>query len=338
VSDGRIVGEGFHPRAGMPHAEVFALADAGDDARGATAYVTLEPCAHHGKTPPCVDALLASGITHVVIGMRDPHAVASGGVERLRSAGVEVDIAPAPAPFAALNAGWLKRLATGIPFVTVKSGVSLDARIAFALGERASITGPSGREVTRRLRARTDAVLVSAATVTADDPALTVRDAGGHLAERQPLRVVLVREDVPASDARVFTDGAAATIVLASDLARAEALASLPDSVQIVRWSASDGLLGAFRALGDHGVGDVLVEAGARLLSAMWDEGVIDEYVTVTAGGMGGMAVPVYLGAGDADGDSLRPRMRPLEAGIVGDVSVTVWGACEASDVHTERT
>jgi len=329
VRDDRIVGEGFHPRAGQPHAEVFALAAAAELGRGATAYVTLEPCAHHGKTPPCAEALVAAGVARVVIGMRDPNAEASGGAARLEEAGIAVEIAADPQPFADLNAGWLKRVATGLPRVTVKSGLSIDGRVAFALGERASITGPSGREVTRQLRQRTDAVLISASTVTADDPALTVRDARGTLAEHQPLRVVLCREHVPRFDARVFTDSAAPTLVLASDRADEAALGRLPRTVQIARWSASDGLYGALRALGDHGVGELLVEPGPRLLTALWESGSIDEMVTVVAGGMAGTAPQLFLGEADRTGDSLQPRMRPLEAGIVGDVSVTVWGALE---------
>jgi len=329
VRDGAIVGEGHHPRAGQPHAEVFALADAGDAGRGADVYVTLEPCAHHGKTPPCVDALIAAGVARVVIGMRDPNVDASGGADALSRAGIAVEFASDPGPFADLNSGWLKRLATGLPMVIAKSGLSLDARVGFVLGQRASMTGPSGAVVTRRLRARADAVLVSAATIAADDPALTVRDASGGLAECQPLRVILVREDVPLADSRVFLDGAAPTLVLASDAAHADALGALPDTVTISRWQAEGGLTAALRALGDHGIGELLVEPGPRLLSALWDENLIDEYVTVTAGGMAGTAPPVYVGPGDRAGDELARRMRPVEAGIVGDVSVTVWDADE---------
>ncbi len=214
---GDVVGRGFHPRAGQPHAEVFALHEARDAARGATAYVTLEPCAHHGRTPPCVEALLAAGVARVVIGMRDPSPEAAGGIERLAQAGVAVELAEDSTPFAEQNAGWLKRVSSGMPLVTVKLGLSLDAHPAFAAGERASITGTSGAEVTRELRASADAVLVSAATVDADDPALTVRSGQDRLAERQPLRVVLVRERMPSADARVFTDGAAPTVLLAPE-------------------------------------------------------------------------------------------------------------------------
>jgi diaminohydroxyphosphoribosylaminopyrimidine deaminase / 5-amino-6-(5-phosphoribosylamino)uracil reductase len=276
-----------------------------------------------------VDALIAAGVANVTIGMRDPNLDAAGGAEKLTAAGIVVDFAQDPRPFAELNAGWLHRLETGMPLVTAKSGLSLDARVAFTAGERASITGPSGAEVTGRLRARADAVMVSAATVTADDPALTVRDEQGHLSESQPLRVVLVREAVPHPDARVFTDGHAATLVLASDVANPQALAALPSAVHVSRWNASEGLRDALRALGEHGIGSLLIEPGPRLLSALWCDGLIDEYVTVTAGGMAGTAPAVFLGEADREGDGLKRRMKPLEAGIVGDVSVTVWGAHE---------
>jgi riboflavin biosynthesis pyrimidine reductase len=146
---------------------------------------------------------------------------------------------------------------------------------------------------------------------------------------------VLAREDLPPGDARVFTDGAAPTLVLASDLVDVTAL---PSGMPVARWNAADGIAGALRALGDHGIGELLVEPGPRLLSAMWRDGAVDEYVTVVAGGMGGVAVPVFLGEGDRRDDALMHRFKPLEAGIVGDVSVTIWGPDESADIHTERT
>lgn len=304
VREDRIVGEGFHPRAGEPHAEVFALRDAGDDARGATAYVTLEPCAHHGKTPPCADALIEAGVARVVIGMRDPNAEAAGGAARLRDAGIEVVFAENPEPFAELNEGWLKRVATGRPYLRAKIALSLDGRMSFEPARRAAITGPSGAVLTRRLRAASDAVAVGAATLVADDPALTVRSADGTLAPRQPLRVVLVRTTMPPVEAQLFTDNAAETLVL----------------------DASEGLQSAFRALGERGVGSVLVEPGPRLLTALWAEDLLDELVVVHAGGMAGQSAPVsFLGEADREGDALTRRMQVAEAGIVGDVAVTVW-------------
>ena len=215
VTDGRIVGEGFHPRAGDPHAEVFALREAGPDARGADVYVTLEPCSHFGKTPPCADALIAAGLARVIIGMRDPNPGSADGAKRLRAAGIRVEFARDPEPFMALVEGWLKRIAVGIPFVTAKLALSLDAHGAFRAGERAAITGASGAAVTRLLRSAADAVLVSASTVIADDPALTVRR------RRWPTRCLGSRFEssscdsrLPPPDAAVFTDGLAETKVL----------------------------------------------------------------------------------------------------------------------------
>jgi len=328
VSEGRIVGEGFHPRAGEAHAEVFALAAAGSAARGADAYVTLEPCAHHGKTPPCTEALIAVGISRVFIGMPDPNRDAAGGAEVLRAAGIGVEFTEDPAPFAQLNTGWLKRIAHGLPRIRVKVGATIDGKLAFEPGMRAAITGPAGAQVTRDLRAASDAVCVSAATVRADDPALTVRDAKGTLAEKQPLRVVLVHRTLPPADAALFTNAAAPTLVLASDLVSDDDLRSLRPSAGVLRWKSADGLVGAWRALAAHGVGELLVEAGPRLLTALLESSALDELIVVQAGGMGGIdALSMYQGPADSVGEALSPRFRPVEAGIVSDVSVTVWSA-----------
>lgn len=326
VRDGVIVGEGFHPQAGEPHAEVFALRDAGAHAAGSDVYVTLEPCSHHGKTPPCTDALIAAGVSRVFVGMRDPNPLASGGSKALEARGIKVQFAPEPGPFIELNAGWLKRMATGVPLLTVKLGMSMDGHTAIQAGRRATITGPSGAIVTQRLRAAADAILVGAATVTADDPALTVRDALGVQATTQPLRVVLVREHLPPTNARVFTDGAARTLVLASESTPESFLRQMSPSVEVARFSADDGLVGALRLLGDRGLGDVLIEAGPRLLTTLWRESLIDELVTVTAGGMAGVnAPPLFVDDGKGGADALVREMVPVNAGIVGDVSVIVW-------------
>jgi diaminohydroxyphosphoribosylaminopyrimidine deaminase/5-amino-6-(5-phosphoribosylamino)uracil reductase len=324
VREGRNVGEGFHARAGEPHAEVVALLAAGQQATGADVYVTLEPCVHHGRTPPCVDALIAAGVNRVVIGMPDPNPEASGGADKLRAAGITVEFADDVAPFQELNAGWLHRVRTGAPLVTAKVGVSLDAHPAFAAGKRASMTGASGQRVTQRLRAAADAVLVTAATVIADDPALTVRDANGVLADRQPLRVVLVRDHVPQSDARVFIDGAAPTLVLA--VGANEGLCDfVPASIDVHACSGRP-LADAFAALAERGVGELLVEPGPRLLTALLGEGLVDRLVVVTAGGMAGPDAPqLFLGDAQREGDALATTLRPVEAGIVGEVSVTVW-------------
>ncbi len=326
VADGRIAGEGFHARAGGAHAEVIALADAGERAAGADLYVTLEPCAHHGRTPPCTEAIISAGVARVFAGMRDPNALAGGGAEELRAAGITVSFAPDPRPFAELNAGWLKRLATGMPRVTVKVALSLDGRVAFERGRRASITGQSGAVVTRRVRGVSDAILVGAATVDADDPALTVRDARDEARDTQPLRVVLARTRLPRSGARVLSDGAAPTLVLASS----ELAANAPGHWDVAEYRAEDGLAGAFRVLGSRGVSEVLVEPGPRLFASLVSGGLIDALVTVTAGGVAGDdAVPLYRGKPVRAGTALSHLFEPVETGIVGDVVATVWEPSE---------
>ena len=325
VSEGVVVGEGYHPRAGEPHAEVFALAAAGARARGADAYVTLEPCRHHGRTPPCTEALVSAGVAREIIGMPDPTSQAGGGAVELQRAGIEVRFAEDPAPFELLNEGWLALQRRGRPLVVAKLGLSLDAAVALAPGERASMTGESGASVTRILRSRADAVMVGAATVVADDPALTVRDAQGTLAHHQPTRVVLARSGLPPADARLFTDGAAPTLVLLAPGAAAAGFES-PDNVAVEHLTSGARLAVAFDALGNRGLAEVLVEPGPRLLEALRAEDLIDYLVTVVAGGVAGPgALPAFGGADAPDDRALSHRFSAVEAGIVGDVSVTVW-------------
>jgi diaminohydroxyphosphoribosylaminopyrimidine deaminase/5-amino-6-(5-phosphoribosylamino)uracil reductase len=348
VRDDAVVGEGFHERAGGPHAEIVAIRDAGDAARGATAYVTLEPCNHYGRTPPCTRALVDAGVVRVVVGMADPNPqVGGGGGEALRKAGVVVDFADDPSPFAAQNEAWCAYARDGRPFVRVKAAMSLDGRLALDRGRRSSITGAAGARVTRLLRARADAVLVGAATVIADDPSLTIRDSDLMIAPRQPWRVVLAGETLPAATSQVFTDGQARTLLLASGSAARVARSSLPDEVEIVAYDAGAGLSEALSALGRLGVVDLLVEAGPRLFTSLWQEGLADELIAVHAGGMAGpQGAPVFLGrpnASDLTPDELKHVMAPLETGIVGDVAVTVWrpvgeGARAAADVLNSQT
>jgi len=326
--DGRIVGEGFHERAGGPHAEVVALDRAGEDARGADVSVTLEPCNHHGRTPPCVGRLLDAGVASVTIGMPDPNTeVSGGGAAALESAGVRVSWAADPTPFEAQNEAWLHRLRTGRPFVTVKVALTLDARLALATGERSRITGAGGLEVTRRLRARSSAVAVGARTLAIDDPALTVRGEDDAPHVRQPVRVVLARMSVPEPDARLFSDGLGPVLVLMAEDAPARAAAVLESrGARVVRYPAEHGVGAAFRALAAEGFDDVLVESGPSLFSAIWEQRAIDELVVVTAGGIAGLGGPV-LGALASDGvaGALVPRMRAVESAVVGDDAVTLW-------------
>jgi diaminohydroxyphosphoribosylaminopyrimidine deaminase/5-amino-6-(5-phosphoribosylamino)uracil reductase len=325
VRDGKVVGEGHHERAGGPHAEIVALSAAGDAARGATAYVTLEPCSHVGRTGPCADALVAAGVTRVVVGLADPSPLAGGGAEVLRRAGVEVAFATDAAPFAALNEEWLHCLRIGRPFVRVKVALTLDGRPALAEGVRSALTGESARALTMRLRAEADAVLAGAGTVAVDDPSLTVRDDDGALAPRQPRRYVLTRTEQPSADARMFRDGAGPVGVLVPDALELEpGLRTL--GARCVAWDTSAGLTGALEALAADDVVSLLVEAGPRLFSALVSSGLIDELVVLHAGGLGGeQAPPLYVGESQEDPATLQRDYRAVGAGVVGSDAVTVW-------------
>jgi len=327
VRDGAIVGEGYHERPGGPHAEVMALDAAGDAARGADVYVTLEPCNHHGRTPPCVDRLLAAGVASVTIGMPDPNpAVSGGGAAALGERGVRVTWSADPAPFERQNEAWLHRMRTGRPLVTAKVALTLDGHATLVTGRRSRITGTGGARVTTQLRERATAVGVGALTLAVDDPSLTVRDASGVLASRQPRRVVIARSTVPSRDARVFNDGNGAPTVLLDEAAATAAESALAGTdATVLGYRSGDGLAGALAALAADGCDDILMEPGPRLLSALWAERLVDMLVVVSAGGMGGPAPLLYDGPADATEDDLRPVMRAVAAAVVDDDAVTVW-------------
>lgn len=294
VRNGEIVGEGWHARAGEGHAEVNALALAGERARGATAYVTLEPCSHTGKTPPCADALLEAGVARVVAAMQDPNPLVSGrGLTRLREAGVDVQCGVLEAEARALNPGFIKRMQTGLPLVRVKLAMSLDGHTAMANGESQWITGPDARADVQRLRARSGAVISGADAVLQDDSALTVRAAELGLPEaeavaaaaRQPLRVLVDgRLRVPL-ERRLFRESGPVIVacrllrgrVQGYEFAGAELL-TLPDAA-----AQHVDLLALLQELGRRGCNEVLVESGAGLAGAFLRAGLVDELVIYMA-------------------------------------------------------
>lgn len=267
-AEGRLVGEGATAAAGGPHAEVIALAEAGEQARGGTAVVTLEPCAHTGRTGPCTEALIDAGVARVVYAVVDPNPEAAGGAERLRAAGIAV-VAGVESHAAASGAlrPWLHAMRTGRPYVTWKFAATLDGRVAAADATSRWISSAASRADAHHLRGGVDAVLVGSGTVLADDPHLTVRGAD-RLAEHQPLRVVLDRRHRIPDDARVL-DGTAETVVL--DTAAPQF---------------------ALKALYDRGVRHVLVEGGPTLAGAFVEARCVDEVVAYLA--------PTLLGAGPA--------------------------------------
>jgi diaminohydroxyphosphoribosylaminopyrimidine deaminase / 5-amino-6-(5-phosphoribosylamino)uracil reductase len=321
MRDGRVVGEGWHERPGGPHAEVVALRQAGTEAVGATAYVTLEPCAHHGRTPPCTDALVQAGVTQVVVGMPDPSEIASGGAERLRSAGVEVTFADDPSPFEALNPGWLTLVRESRPWITVKVALSLDGKIGAGPGMRTRISGPCSQAVTMRLRAGSDAVLIGARTAIADDSRLTVRDSDDVPAVRQPLRVVFTRT-TDVAGCSLFRDGSGSSALLMPQ----DSALSAPEGAQTVTYDPTGGVGSAMRSVAVAGVARVLVEPGQLLFGALWDADLIDELVLIHAGGVaGGEWTGMYAASGSETDEQLEIRLRPTEAAVMGDDVVTVW-------------
>lgn len=275
VRDGVVVGEGWHECAGEPHAEIHALRAAGERARGADVFVTLEPCSHHGRTPPCVDALIAAGVRKVWAAMPDPNPLVAGqGIERLRAAGIEVEVGLCGAAARELNRGFVSRMERGRPFVTLKLAASLDGRTAMASGESKWITSEAARADVHRLRAEAGAVLSSSATVLADDPALTVRT--DVPVQRQPDRIVLdSRGRVPAS-ARIWNDDGARRFRVCP------AGVGLPVPAGVVRIDAI-GLASAFAGLAGAQINSVLVECGPTLAGALLREGQVDELICYLA-------------------------------------------------------
>ncbi len=284
VRDGRVLGEGWHQRAGEVHAEVHALAAAGESARGATAYVTLEPCSHTGRTPPCVQALIGAGVGRVVYASGDPNPLVNGaGVAALRAAGIDTAGELLAAEARALNPGFFKRMRTGLPWVRVKLGASLDGRTALANGASHWITSPAARADAQRFRARSSAVLSGSGTVLADDPALNVRLEG---ATRQPLRVLLDSELRVPPQAHMFEgEGAALVFTASDDGARRDELTRRGVRVETVARAPEGGLDLAvvLRRLGELEANEIWVEAGARLAGALLQSRLVDEFIVYLA-------------------------------------------------------
>lgn len=311
--DGEAIGEGWHERAGEPHAEVFALRAAGMRARGATAYVTLEPCAHYGRTPPCADALVEAGVARVVAACEDPNPkTAGGGLRRLREAGIEVQSGLMSDAARELNRGFFSRLERGRPWARVKLAMSLDGRTALGSGESKWITGEAARADVQRWRARSSAILVGAGTARADDPRLTVRLSEGK-AFQPPLRIVLDAKLDALPAAAHLLDGGAPTLALhapgarPSDqrYARAE-LAAVPVNAQ-----GRFDLAEAMRLLAAREINELQVEAGPSLCGALFDAGLVDELLLYIA--------PVLLG------DLARPLLHlPPLAEMAGRRSLQV--------------
>jgi diaminohydroxyphosphoribosylaminopyrimidine deaminase/5-amino-6-(5-phosphoribosylamino)uracil reductase len=279
VKDDRVVGEGWHQRAGTPHAEIHALKVAGEAARGATVYVTLEPCSHHGRTPPCAEALIQAGVTRVVAAMRDPNPlVAGGGIDMLTLAGIEAEVGLMETEAQALNPGFISRMTRQRPWVRLKTAATLDGKTALANGASQWITGDAARADVQRLRARACAVLTGSGTVIADNPRMNVRDIETG---RQPLRVVV------DSSLRTPVDAAILPALIACHHAEPAARAALEQAgAEVIELPGADGrvdLAALLTLLAQRGINELHVESGARLNGALLAAGLVDEWVAYVA-------------------------------------------------------
>jgi diaminohydroxyphosphoribosylaminopyrimidine deaminase/5-amino-6-(5-phosphoribosylamino)uracil reductase len=324
VKDGVVVGRGWTQPGGRPHAETEALARAGAAARGATAYVTLEPCAHHGKTPPCAEALIAAGVRRVVAAEQDPDPrVDGGGFAKLRAAGIEVEQGVCAAEAAEVSAGFFTRVRTGRPLVTLKVAASLDGRIATRTGASKWISGERARAAAHGLRACHDAILVGAGTALADDPELTCRLPG--LAARSPVRVV-VGGRRPLPDTLKLVCGARATptwLIAPDSLPTDRDAAYVRHGVDVVRAPAgADGAVdlgAALQRLGDTGLTRVLVEGGAKIAAGLLARGLVDRLVwfrSSSAIGGDGLAALAAFGVDVLDA---APKFVRLSSSTLGE-------------------
>ncbi len=292
VKEGRIVGIGSHLKRGSGHAEVHALSMAGEAAEGATAYVTLEPCSHYGKTPPCADRLIASKVARVVVAALDPNPRVSGtGIAKLRAAGIEVEAGIMEQESRLLNEAFEKYITTGLPFVTLKSASTLDGRLAAKTGDSRWITSEEAREAVHALRHRHDAIMIGADTAAADDPSLTTRLPVPGL---HPVRIVVDSRLRLPTGLRLFSDRQAPTIVLATEAADASRRSELEaQGVEVLL--CGDGshvdLNNAMKQLGEREIASILLEGGGRLNGAMLEAKLIDKamifYAAKVIGGSG---------------------------------------------------
>lgn len=334
VRDGRVLGEGWHERYGEAHAEVNALAACvrnGEDPAGAVAYVTLEPCAHHGKQPPCADALIEAGIARVVIGSRDPNPLVAGkGAARLEAAGVQVERDVLRTACDALNPVFFHYITTRRPYVVAKWAMTADGHIACASGDSRWVSGPASREDAHRLRHRLTAIMVGAGTVVADDPTLTCRLEGDV---RQPVRVVCDSHLRLAEDAQLLRTIEQAPLLIACGVLTNEEAAKAARlearGAEVVSVPGADGrvdLLALMELLGARGIDSVLLEGGSSLMGAAWDAGLVQEVVAYIAPKVvGGLGAPsAVAGVGVACMAEAHSLGEPRVSLFGGDVRV-VW-------------
>jgi diaminohydroxyphosphoribosylaminopyrimidine deaminase/5-amino-6-(5-phosphoribosylamino)uracil reductase len=282
VKDGKIIGEGWHQKAGEPHAEIHALMEAGMASQGATVYVTLEPCSHHGRTPPCADALVGAGVAKVIAAAQDPNPNVSGnGIARLKAAGIEVQCGLMEAQARELNEGFFKRMVLGHPLVRIKTASSLDGKTALSSGESKWITGEAARADVHKLRARSCAILTGIETVLADNPQMNVR---GIETVRQPIKVIVDSHLRTPADAAILQGAKTIIACAAPDAKKTAALEAA--GAEILCLPGADGkidLSALLSRLAQKGVNELMTEAGPRLNGALIVAGLADEWVQYVA-------------------------------------------------------
>ncbi|MCH7955283.1 MAG: bifunctional diaminohydroxyphosphoribosylaminopyrimidine deaminase/5-amino-6-(5-phosphoribosylamino)uracil reductase RibD [Candidatus Marinimicrobia bacterium] len=318
TSNNEIIGEGFHEKYGKEHAEVNALKGLGNNMEGASLYVTLEPCSIHGKTPPCTDAILASGIKRVVIAMKDPNPLVNGkGIRLLEEAAIEVEVGLLEEKAGRLNEKYIKYASTSVPWVTLKAAQTLDGRIADLNGESKWITGESSRKAVHTLRALHDAVLVGAGTVLKDDPELTVR----HVEGKNPL-IVIIDEDLDTElNSKIYqvkTD--VATILFTSTKNSQEKIDIYSDNgVKVITYEKSDGLdIGwMLRKLGSLGISSLLVEGGSKIFSSFLSSDSVDRYIFFVNPSLMGNGLAAFESEGFQVTERLQLKEQSIE--IVGE-------------------
>lgn len=298
IKDGIWVGMGYTQPAGSAHAEVVALRQAGDRARGATMYVTLEPCSHHGRTPPCTEAIIEAGISQVYVALRDPNPLISGrGIDRLNEAGIRTHVGTCERKAHHINEAYIKHITTGLPFVIAKFAMSLDGKIATRTGQSKWITGPDARRYAHALRYIVDAVMVGVNTVIADNPRLTARGCGGRggTGRVQPLRLIVDSKGRVPLNARVFEPPGNVLLVVAEPLAPAKKERLTAVGAEVMEVPDSRGavdVVALLKLLGQRQIGSVLVEGGGALLGSLFDRRLVDKVQVFMS--------PVIIGGGRA--------------------------------------
>lgn len=333
VKDGRIVGEGWHRKAGTPHAEVHALSRAGELACGADVYVTLEPCSHYGRTPPCADALIAAKVSRVLIGMRDPNPLVSGrGIEKLRAAGIDTRCGIMERECILLNEPFVKHVTSGLPFVILKSAMTLDGKTATSTGESKWITNDKSRRYVHKLRAMVDAVMVGVGTVLADNPQLNCRLPGNT---KDPLRVIVDSKLRIPPDSNVLCPELSGNTLIATienDPARISGFEKR--GVRVLVCSDRDGrvdLKDMLKRLGEAGIQSVLLEGGRSLASSALHEGLIDKFLLFYA--------PKILGGEDGFGLFAGKGVEKMDCAVtLKDIAVRHFGEDIMVEAYPEKT